>query len=119
MLIQIASKLKYYPDGDILISVKHFDADKSPAVIATTLEGEQVAKLIICIPGLWPSRHKKHCIIKDWLENEGTIKTLKAARLIEPEPFDSIRMMHTSAHIYQMKGKLLKAWEQLNETDVG
>lgn len=78
--VEVPSFLRFAP-GRLRLTFGAYQADGSPAIEADDVEtGEPAAVLTVCVPGGCPPG----CVlVKDWSENEGALRTLVEARLVE------------------------------------
>jgi len=104
---KVSIRTKYTGKDEKILTVSHYPANNSPALLITSLEGEPLLTASVCMD--IPPR-KNHIIIKDWSENEGIQEALISANLIGPAvAYHPTGFVVATEH--KMLGDLLNAWE--------
>lgn len=86
--MNVTLKTKYLPLGDYqLRAVGHY-ADGGLA-LELYQGGEKQMRCTVCLSGIKPSAG--HILVKDWSENEGLLKALTDAGVIDPVPSRVLR----------------------------
>ena len=90
-MITIPSKMKYY-DGDIVVKLSKYH-DGTTALLFTEPSGAPLAKASKNMKGILPehvySQQPDNIVfIKDYSENEGVLRTLMDADLVEPAGYE-------------------------------
>ena len=70
-----------YKQRDCVVNIMHYGNNR-PAIVLTTVSGEPIAKASVNITCFRPEEGE--VLIKDYGENEGILKCLTDARVVEP-----------------------------------